>query len=599
MTEYRHDMPFGATLQPDGTTAFRLWAPQAERVGLVIDGTEQATSRNDEGWFVAETSAPAGTAYAYRIGELTVPDPAARAQAEDVHGPSLVVDPHSYDWQHTDWRGRPWEEAVIVELHVGTATPEGTFDGLRQRLGHYRDLGITAIELLPVADFPGQRNWGYDGVLPYAPDRAYGEPDDLKRLIDEAHGMGLMVFLDVVYNHFGPDGNYLHTYAEDFFDADRPTPWGAGLDFSNPVVADFFTHNAAYWIEEYRFDGLRFDAVHAIENLAEKPGAPFLKRLARRCREAAGPDRHVHLILENDDNRASLLAREDGRPAHYDAQWNDDLHHVLHRLVTGETDGYYQDYADAPHARLARCLGEGFDYQGERSPHRDRERGEASGFLPPTAFCSFLQNHDQVGNRAFGERITEAATGEAVEAATALYLLAPQIPMLFMGEEWAASTPFPFFCDFHGELADAVREGRRREFRSFKGFQTAEAREAIPDPNAHSTYEDARLDWDELAEPVHAERLDFFRQLIALRHRHLVPLLRSGAPETQVRAEGSVLLASYAFPAGTWQLLVNLADAEGAVPAPPEGERLFARADCDANSRTLPGWTVEAWMATP
>ncbi|MGF1605575.1 MAG: malto-oligosyltrehalose trehalohydrolase [Rhodothalassiaceae bacterium] len=575
-----HRMPFGADLMDDGVR-FQLWAPSAQQVELVLNDRVHGTQTLEGGWREAIVSgAAAGDRYQYRInGELLVPDPASRAQVQDVHGPSLVVDPAAYAWEHTDWRGRPWHETVLYETHIGTFTADGSFDALRTKLDHLVDLGVTALELMPVADFSGQRSWGYDGVLPFAPDRAYGTPDDLKRLIDAAHGHGLMVFLDVVYNHFGPDGNYLHAYAESFFDAETHTPWGAAIDFTQRPVRDFFIANALYWLNEYRIDGLRLDAVHAIADVgASDTDEPFLPELARTVRAGVEPDRHIHLVLENDHNAAHLLRRTDGRPRHYEAQWNDDIHHVLHRMVTNETDGYYGDYAEQPGRLLARCLSEGFAYQGEPSAHRDgARRGEGSGDLPPDAFVAFLQNHDQVGNRAHGERITDGTAPEAVQAATALYLLSPQIPLIWMGEEWAATSPFPFFCDFHGDLAEAVREGRRREFARFKKFADPEARRSIPDPNATRTFALAKLTWQELMDPAHAERLAWFRQLLALRRAHVLPLVRSGTPETSAAWNGLAVSVAYHFPAGRLHLIANLGDGAAHLPAAKqEGQTLFA-----------------------
>jgi maltooligosyltrehalose trehalohydrolase len=352
--EFSRKLPFGATLVGPNRCHFRLWAPLQESVSVEIEGLPAVPlTRTDDGWFAGEGQCGAGARYRYRLGTgPAVPDPAARAQAEDVHGPSLVVDPKAFRWQHADWQGRPWNETVLYELHAGTL---GGFAGVQADLPRLAALGITAIELMPINDFPGNRNWGYDGVLPFAPDHAYGTPDELKALIDAAHGHGLMIFLDVVYNHFGPDGNYLSSYAPEFFRDDISTPWGAAIDFRRPEVRSYFTENALYWLHEYRFDGLRFDAVHAIAD----PG--WLDEMAAEIRASVEPGRHVHLVLEHDGNVAAHLRGD------FDAQWNDDAHHVLHATLTGEADGYYSDYADRPAERLARCLAEGFAYQGEPS----------------------------------------------------------------------------------------------------------------------------------------------------------------------------------------------------------------------------------------
>jgi malto-oligosyltrehalose trehalohydrolase len=480
-----------------------------------------------DGWHDLVTDgAAAGTRYRFVLADGTcVPDPASRHQPEGVHGASEVIDPSSYAWTDAEWRGRPWEEAVIYELHVGTFTPEGTFRAIIERLDHLVELGVTAIQLMPVADFAGTRNWGYDGVLLYAPAAAYGRPDDLRALVDAAHARGLMIFLDVVYNHFGPDGNYIGTYAPDFFTKRHKTPWGDAINYdgeqSRPV-RDFMIENALYWLEEFHFDGLRLDAVHTIVD--ESP-EHLLEELARRVRETVGQRRHVHLILENEENEAHRLERTvDGRPRTYTAQWNDDVHHVLHVAATGEDAGYYADYKGDTD-QLARALAEGFAFQGELMPYRGEARGEPSSHLPPSAFVAFIQNHDQVGNRAFGDRIDRTAATEAVRALAAVYLLSPQVPMLFMGEEWAAPQPFPFFCDFHDELGQAVREGRRGEFARFPEFQDEEARARIPDPIAEETFRSAKLNWETLSHEPHAARLQFYRRLLETRRREIVPRL--------------------------------------------------------------------------
>ncbi|MFG1461830.1 malto-oligosyltrehalose trehalohydrolase [Xanthobacter sp. DSM 24535] len=516
-------MPFGAQLEA-GAVRFRLFAPVQQRVLLVLDERHVLPMhRMTDGWHICVTDAAgAGTRYRFQLEDgLLVPDPASRHQPEDVHGPSEVIDPARYAWRDSDWRGRPWHEAIVYELHVGTFTSEGTFRAATERLDDLVELGITAVEIMPVADFPGARNWGYDGVLLYAPDSSYGRPEDLRAFVDAAHARGLMVILDVVYNHFGPDGNYLHAYAPCFFTDRHQTPWGAGLNFDGPnsaVVRDFMVHNALYWLDEFHMDGLRLDAVHAI---LDDSADPFLDELERRVR-AAGGDRHIHLILENEENDARLL---EGEPStQFTAQWNDDLHHVLHTAITGESQGYYADYArDA--GKLARSLAEGFAFQGEHMPYRGSQRGAPSAHLLSTAFIAFLQNHDQIGNRAFGERITALAPSEAVRAAAAIYLLAPQIPMLFMGEEWAAPQPFLFFCAFEGDLAEAVRTGRRAEFARFPAFQDPDMRARIPDPVAQSTFLASKLEWSDRDRPEHLDWLHWYRNAIAARREHIWPLL--------------------------------------------------------------------------
>ncbi|MFV1918325.1 malto-oligosyltrehalose trehalohydrolase [Sphingomonas sp. MJ1 (PH-R8)] len=554
---------WGATPVAADRTRFRLWAPDRPEVTLEIDGGQAvAMTRDEDGWFSAEAPVGAGARYRFRLdADLAVPDPAARAQAGGVHGWSVVVDPDAYHWTTSDWVGRPWEEAVIEEVHAGIL---GGFAGVAERLPALADLGVTAIELMPVNAFGGTRNWGYDGVLPYAPAEAYGSPEELKALVDRAHALGLMVFLDVVYNHFGPDGNYLGAYAGGFFHTDVHTPWGGAVAVDAEPVHRFFVDNARMWLEEYRVDGLRFDAVHAIGN----PG--FLDAMAAELRAAVGSDRHVHLVLENEENDAERLGA--GR---FDAQWNDDFHNVLHVLLTGESSAYYQDFAEKPAERLARCLAEGFIYQGEGSPNHDgKPRGSKSGHLPPTAFVSFLQNHDQVGNRAMGERLTQLADADKLRAATALLLLGPQIPLLFMGDSEGSRAPFLFFTDFHDELADAVREGRRKEFAKFEAFADPEARERIPDPNARSTFDQSRPE----PGPEAAAWRALYGELLGLRHTHIVPRLK-GTKSLGAEAIGeAAVVARWRMGHGaTLTIALNLGDTP--VSFPEFAQPLFAQGE--------------------
>ncbi|HYZ39072.1 MAG TPA: malto-oligosyltrehalose trehalohydrolase, partial [Stellaceae bacterium] len=496
-----HELPFGAELTPDGVR-FRVWAPRAKAVALQLEGADGGAIpmvREPNGWFsLSNELARPGDRYRFLVNGRAYPDPASRYQPEGVHGPSEVIDPAAYDWGDASWRGRRWEEIVLYELHLGTFSDSGDFSGAMTHLDHIAELGATAVELMPVAAFPGDRDWGYDGVFLYAAATRYGRPEALKRLVDACHTRGLAIFLDVVYNHFGPEGNYLPAIAPDFFSQTRHTPWGAAIDFSGPhsrAVRDFFIENTLYWLEEFHFDGLRLDAVHAICDDSEPH---ILNEIATAVRRRL-TDREVHLVLENDRNQSRYLRRSISRITGYTAQWNDDLHHVLQLQVTGDTVGYYGDYAAEPAKHLGRALAEGLAYQGEPSPFRGaKPRGEPAGDLPATAFVSFLQNHDQVGNQPFGTRIAARADEAALHAAIAIVLLAPQIPLLFMGEEWASSRPFAFFCDFEPGLREAVREGRRREFAHFPDFQEESSRERIPDPTALSTFLMSRLDWAEL-----------------------------------------------------------------------------------------------------
>ena len=580
-------LTFGATLLGPDRTRFRFWAPAQDAVSVVLDERPPVPMTAEAGgWFSAEIRCGAGARYRYRLADgYEVPDPASRFQPEDVFGPSMVVDPAAYRWRHGDWAGRPWREAVIYELHVGAC---GGFAGVAAMLPRLAELGVTAVELMPVNDFPGRRNWGYDGVLPYAPDGAYGTPDELKALVDSAHGLGLMMMLDVVYNHFGPDGNFLGRYAPQFFHAAASTAWGQALDFHQPPVRRFFADNALFWLMEYRFDGLRLDAAHAIGD----PG--WLDDTAAAVRATAEAGRHVHLVLEHDENEASHLATG------FDAQWNDDAHHVLHALLTGECHGYYHDYADDGARRLARCLAEGFAYQGEPSAYRDgRPRGTPSAGLPPSAFVLFLQNHDQIGNRAFGDRLTSLVDPRALEAAIALQLLAPQIPLLFMGEEDASTTPFLFFTDHRPPLDEAVREGRRREFARFPDFADPERRSRIPDPNAEATF----LQSIPRPDPERAaQRRALYRQLLALRRAEIAPRL-DGARSLDARPIGiKAVAARWRMGDGTVLALVSNLDAEPVALAPPAGRVLFAsspEAPEGIRSGRLAGFTTAAFLEMP
>ncbi|MBC3410252.1 malto-oligosyltrehalose trehalohydrolase [Pseudomonas sp. SWRI51] len=551
----------GAQLMDATSARFALWAPDARSVSVVIQDKPAVELLPDgEGWFTGIAPCQAGNLYHYLInGELQVADPASRYQPQGVHGPSQVINPNAYTWRHA-WQGRPWHEAVIQELHVGLL--DG-YAGISQALPRIAQVGVTTIELMPLGQFPGERNWGYDGVLPFAPHHTYGTPEALCQMVDEAHGNGLMVMVDVVYNHFGPDGNYLHQYASAFFREDRQTPWGAAIDFRRAEVREFFIQNALMWLCDYRCDGLRLDAVHAIDQ------PDFLVELAQRVRATVEPGRQVWLVLENEHNQAALL--EQG----FDAQWNDDGHNALHVLLTGETEGYYADYKDRPIEQLARCLAEGFVFQGEPNRHGN-PRGEPSAHLPPSAFVLFLQNHDQVGNRAFGERLSRLCPPQALRAASALLLLSPMIPLLFMGDDEGSREPFLFFTDFHDELADAVREGRRGEFAHFDAFADPAKRAQIPDPNAASTFASSRLGHKEVLAGWHG----LYQQLLDLRRRHVIPHLPGS------RALGCEVIGNKALTA-RWQLGdgrqlridLNLDEQPQPVQLPARALRLYDTSD--------------------
>jgi malto-oligosyltrehalose trehalohydrolase len=531
-------MTWGAQVREDGDVRFRLWAPAAKEVCVVlVDSRERSVAmrRDSFGWYeIIDERARAGARYVYEIdGEIRVPDPASRFQPEGPNGPSLVVDPSSFSWPPRSPPLRPFAEMVFYELHIGAFTPDGTYAAAAERFDHLVALGITAVELMPVAETPGSRNWGYDGVMQYAPAHCYGTPDDLKRFVVAAHAAGLAVFLDVVYNHFGPEGNYLHRYAPQYFTERYQTAWGAAIDYASPAneaVRRYTIENAGYWLYEYGFDGLRLDAVHAI---FDERSAPILQELAIESRAAAVHP--VYLVLENDANDPRLLRGESwgngiSEPSatrhawEFDAQWNDDVHHALHVLLTGEQEGYYQDFVRGPVALLGRALTSGFAYQGEASAFRGgRGRGGSTEGIPLIKFVNFLQNHDQVGNRAGGERIFELAQPQAVRAALSVILLAPSPPLIFMGEEWGASTPFLFFCDFEPELAKLVTSGRQSEFAGLQRFADPQARAAIADPALHQTFERSKLDWSERELPQHQQWLNFYRSLLRCRHQEIAP----------------------------------------------------------------------------
>jgi malto-oligosyltrehalose trehalohydrolase len=554
------DYSFGPTHDRD-RTRFRLWAPAARSVELCLD-RPRPMMRDEDGWFMltVEGAGP-GARYRYRIDdEIEIADPASHYQPEDVAGPSEVVDFSAYPWRSQDWRGRPWREAVICELHVGAFTPAGTFSAAIERLDHLVSTGFTAIELMPIADFSGRWNWGYDGVLLYAPDHSYGRPENLMALVDEAHARGLMVFLDAVYNHFGPEGNYLSRIAPRFFTEQHHTPWGAAIDYRVPQVRQFAIENALHWLDRYRFDGLRLDAVHAIEGGEPHVLTELSRRVGAFARERG---RMIHLVLENDDNRVVLLDPDEDFPAgRYRAQWNDDYHHAWHVVLTGETQGYYRDYSDHPCRHLARTLADGFDYQGEPSHHRGMApRGQNSSRLPPAAFVNFVQNHDQIGNRPYGDRLIAGVAADRLRAALAVTLLAPMPALLFMGEEWGAQQPFPFFCDFHGELAEAVRRGREREFAA----HYADLADPPPDPLSAATFKSAKLNWQELALPQHAAWLAMVRELLSIRQSEVVPYFPD-SPGHQACAERDVISAHWTGSGGrTLHLVVN-ASANDATP---------------------------------
>jgi maltooligosyltrehalose trehalohydrolase len=602
-----HAMPFGASLRAGGGVDFRLWAPAARScelafyLGAATEPRLLPAEADAQGWWECSVDvATAGSLYHWRIdGDLLVPDPASRQNPDGVHEASCVVDPRQFDWD-SSWMGRPWNEVVLYELHVGAFTREGTFAAATDRLEQLAALGITAIELMPLAAFGGRFGWGYDGVLPFAPQAAYGTPDELKHLVQQAHRLGMMVFLDVVYNHFGPEGNYLGRYAPDFFSKTHQSPWGAAINFDGPgsrTVRDFFIHNALYWIQEYRIDGLRLDAVHAITD-SSRPDV--VEELSRAVREAVGA-RHVHLVTENENNMHQRLAARP-QPGRYDGQWNDDFHHALYVSLTGDSSGYYHDYGNRPVGLLARSLTDGMLFEGShRRPGGAREDCIAAPSQLLSAMVNCAHNHDQIGNRACGERLTTLVPPDAAQLATLLALLTPATPLLFMGEEFGATEPFLYFADWEGELREAVREGRKREF----GHATRQpdgTDRPLPDPCDAATFaashpDDARQKTDEGQRCLHR-----LRDALAVRRTAIVPrqaLLATGRHEAERIGATGIRLRWHYTDGTVLALDLNIGaetlDASGsklAALANPQVLFEHNRADHDAGSRNWPAWSA-------
>ena len=517
-----HTAVFGAVPFGDGAR-FRVWAPSARTLTLVVRTGAAAgprlMGRDADGVhdLIVDGVRP-GDLYAYRLDDGDErPDPASRFQPEGVHGPSEVVDAAAFAWADRGWRGRPLHDLVVYELHVGTFSPEGTFEGARRRLTHLRDLGVTAVELMPVADFPGSRNWGYDGVSLFAPSRAYGRPDDLRRFVDAAHALGLSVILDVVYNHLGPDGAYLPQFNPQYLTERHETPWGGAVNLDGPgcaMVRRFIVENAVHWVTEYHVDGLRLDATHA---LMDDGPTHVCAEIADAVRGAAG--RHIVLHAEDHRNLSTIAAPRAAGGWGFDGLWADDFHHVVRRLLAGDRHSYYADF-EGTTGELAATLRQGWLFTGQHSAHMGEARGTDASGVPMHAAVVCTQNHDQIGNRALGERLHHEISAEQWRAVSALLLAAPMTPLLFMGQEWAASTPFLYFTDHNPDLGRLVTEGRRKEFAGFPAFSDPDARERIPDPQSAETFERSRLRWEELAAPAHAAVLSLYRRLLSLRLEH-------------------------------------------------------------------------------
>ena len=590
MTDVIWSLQRGATVV-EGGVRFSVWAPNAEAVAVrLFDGegavaAEQALAAHGKGVFEATVAGvAAGTDYAFVLdGADAVADPVSRWQPRGVHGPSRVVDPAAFSWTDAKWRGPEMADLVIYELHVGTFSPEGTFDGVIPYLRELRELGVTAIELMPVAEFPGRCNWGYDGVHMYAPQSSYGGPDGLRRLVDAAHREGLAVFLDVVYNHTGPEGSVLHRYGP-YFTEKYHTPWGAGLNTDGPEsdeVRRWFVDNALQWVTDYHLDGLRFDATDQIFDFS--PQHLLEEIVAAVHAQAAALGRRVLCVAETDANDPRWLREARCGGFGFDGQWDDDFHHALHVALTGETRGYYADFDGVP--SLAKALRDRLVYDGGYSAYRRKRRGRSVREFGRERFVVCAQNHDQVGNRAEGERLTELASFAQCKLAAAAVLLSPFVPLLFMGEEYAERNPFLYFVE-HGDpaLIEAVRVGRRREFNSFGWAET------VPDPQGEETFLRSKLDRSRREQPRHREMLQLYHQLLTLRRQE--PLLRPGAARVTVADDGDAgwVAAGYAAAAGDagggapLLVLLNFADEAREVPlapdvAPPGRWRLVVSTD--------------------
>lgn len=509
----------GAEVVGSDGVRYRTWA-EHERVDVLIVDRAGKTLRvvpmvcEAGGYFVGyDGSGRAGDLYRYRLnGGDDWPDPASRFQPFGVHGASMVVDPTQFQWRDED-RPRPtFEELIIYELHIGCFTPRGTFRAAIEKLPHLVQLGVTAIEVMPVGDFPGERNWGYDGVMLYAPARAYGTPDDFRALVDAAHAHGLAVILDVVYNHFGPDGNYTSLYHSGYQTPKHKTPWGDAFDLEREAVRAFFTENAPYWMREFHIDGFRLDATHEIYDPTEHH---LLSEIAERVHDLGG-----FVIAEDDRNNPGLLTPQPDGGLGFDGAWADDFHHVVRVMLTGDREGYFSNFRGTVE-ELAQTITHGWLYRGQETLAGREPRGGNPAALHPQQFIYCISNHDQVGNRAFGERLSSIISPAAYRAASALLCLVPETPMLFMGQEWAASTPFQYFTEHNEELGRAVTKGRRQEFHHFSAFADPAAREKIPDPQAESTFLNSKLQWAGITTDEHGKVLQLYREFLELRRtRH-------------------------------------------------------------------------------
>lgn len=587
---------FGPLLTAEGVR-FRLWAPNVAQAHVrLAHGGRRAMEAAGGGWFELDLPGVGpGTDYVFVLEDGTqIPDPASRWQPQGVHGVSRVVDPAAFKWGDNDWHGRPWEETVLYEMHFGTYTPEGTYRSAIDRLDHLVALGVTAIELMPIHDFPGRLGWSYDGVCLFAPANCYGTPDDLRAFVDAAHRRGLSVLLDVIYNHLGPEGAYATRIApmlSSRHEGEFGIPFNVDGDDAGPVRR-FLLENVLYWLEDFHLDGFRFDAAHDIPDESQHHILAELTEAAR----ARSRGRPIHLVMENSLNEGHWLERaEDGTPRWFVAQWCDDIHHAMHILATGEKLGFYRDY-DGDQAELGLALAEGYAFQGQKPMLEGQTKGEPSAHLPPTAFIAFVQNHDQIGNRPRGDRLAESLPPKVIQALATIVLLSPHIPLLFMGEEWGATTPFPYFSD----LSESLREGMRKDrLHQLEGWRDQGRLGEARDPFDPMTFAAARLDWSERETPQARAMFDFYSQVLKLRREAIAPRL-VGCPGHSGRYEVSGRLVTVRWTLGDGSRLtmaVNLSDEPVSLANENLEQRIWTTGACDG--QLLAGWSVHVGLGHP
>ena len=583
---------FGPVINDDGSVTFRLWGPSLARAEVVFEQGESALMQPVDDGFLAVTvpDLDEGTRYRFRAGGKSFPDLASRQQDSDTDGWSIVRRPLTPSPRDTPLR--PWHETIICEVHVGTATPEGTFNGLRDRLEHFRDAGYTCLEIMPLNEFPGSRNWGYDGTLIWAPDVSYGTPDELRALVDRAHELGLCMVLDVVYNHFGETDNFVQHYAPEWFDPDVETPWGAGINFNEPMVRQFYYENARLWLSEYDFDGLRFDSVHEMKTSSRDR---FLGELSEAARAAKS---HAKLIIENMDNTATWLERDEAtnEPVNFVAQWNDDIHHVLNFLVTEEPKYGYDDPSKDPIADLEKALADGFVHDGEVSGETDgHTRGEPGSRLPPDCFITYVQNHDQIGNRGDNRRLPDRVSAEKLDFLHFVAFMAPQIPLFFMGEEAHLRTPFPFFIDLPPGPAKAKSDDREKQMSEI--FDEKIPPEGLPDPNEEATFQIAKLDWADFGTEIAKAALKRFTTLSSWRQERVWPLAATPCLDARTERHGDALIINWIFDKGTLSMALNPSNQANELPCMTDAPVSTGTFEQNGALLRLGPWSAVSWRS--